>query len=62
MPTEERNLTDADVRAIVDEMEERMTARFYGDLGRGVWAVIWKAIIMAMIGLAAYGSIKGMKV
>lgn len=54
-------MTDADVDAICDRMEQRMTQRFYGDIGRGVWAVVWKAIIVAAIGLAAYGSVKGIK-
>jgi hypothetical protein len=58
---EERKLTDDDVRAIVDQMEERMTERFYGDFGRGVWAVVWKALVAALIVLAAYGSTKGFK-
>ncbi|MRW86773.1 hypothetical protein GJ698_22130 [Pseudoduganella sp. FT26W] len=56
-----RNLTDADVKAIVDEMEQRMTARFYGDIGRGVWGLVWKAAIAAMLVFAAYGSTKGFK-
>jgi hypothetical protein len=58
---EERKLSDDDVRAIVDEMEQRMTERFYGDIGRGVWAVVWKAIIAALVLVAAYGSTKGFK-
>jgi hypothetical protein len=58
---EERNLTDSDVQAIVDQMEKRMTERFYGDLGRGIWGVAWKAIIIALISIAAYGSLKGFK-
>lgn len=58
---EERKLSDDDVRAIVDEMEQRMTERFYGDIGRGVWAVVWKALIAALVLVAAYGSTKGFK-
>ncbi|MCG2585522.1 hypothetical protein [Massilia sp. TS11] len=61
MPEETRNLTDADVKAIADEMETRMVNRFYNDLGRGVWGMVWKAIIVALIGLAALGSVKGIK-
>lgn len=61
MPEENRKLTDEDVDAICDRMEERMTERFYGDIGRGVWAVVWKAAILAIIGIAAMGSVKGFK-
>lgn len=61
MPPVERNLTDDDVKAIVDTMEKRMTERFYGDIGRGVWGIAWKAILVAMVGVAAYGSLKGIK-
>jgi len=58
---QDRHLTDDDVKAIVDQLENRVTERFYGDLGRGVWGVVWKAIILAIIGIAAYGSTKGFK-
>ena len=58
---DDRNLTDDDVKAIVDRLETRVTERFYGDLGRGVWGLVWKAIILAAIGIAAYGSTKGFK-
>ena len=61
MGDENRNLTDADVRAVVDEMEKRMVNRFYGDIGRGVWAIAWSVIVVAMLGRASYGSIKGLK-
>ena len=61
MPEAERNLTDDDVKAIVDQMENRLAERFYGDLGRGVWSVVWKAIVVGMIAVAAYGSTKGFK-
>ncbi len=61
MLDENRNLTDDDVKAIVEKMEAAVVARFYNDLGRGVWAVVWKAIVVALIGIAAYGALKGMK-
>ena len=61
MPEEDRKLTDADIDAIVDRLETKVAERFYGDLGRGVWGVVWKAIVVAIVGIAAYGSVKGMK-
>ncbi len=50
-----RNLTDADVEAIADALKERIKEEFYTDLGKGVWAAAWKAIVMVLIGLAYYG-------
>jgi hypothetical protein len=56
-----RTLTDDDIAAIVKGLEHRLEDRFYKDVGRGVWAVVWKGLLMAMIGLAAYGATKGIK-
>lgn len=61
MAEDNRLLTDDDVKAIADALEQRIVERFYSDLGRGVWAVIWKAAIAVAIALAAAGSIKGLK-
>lgn len=59
--SEDRKLTDADVAAIVEALTGRVKQEFYADLGRGVWALAWKAIVAALVGLAAYGSLKGFK-
>ncbi len=61
MPTQERKLTDSDVKEIVDQLEERVAMRFYNDLGRGVWSIAWKVVLCAVVGVAAYGSMKGIK-
>ena len=52
----QRSLTDADVDAIVNKLEERVTTRFYSDLGRGVWAYCKKMILLGMLAIAAYGA------
>lgn len=57
----DRNLTDADVDAIVDALTSKVKQEFYADLGRGVWGIAWKAIVAVLVGLAAYGSLKGYK-
>ena len=57
-----RKLTDEDVKAVVEALENRIVARFYTDLGKGVWAVVWKALIVVLIGLAAAGAVKGTKI
>lgn len=55
---EERNLTDADVKALADEMERRMVNHFYRNLGHGIWKLAWKMVVLAVVGLAAYGAVK----
>jgi len=49
---EERNLTDADVKALATEFKNQ----FYSNLGKGVWSLVWKAMIGVLIALAYYGS------
>lgn len=53
--TEERNLTDADVDAIVTELKTQLVEDFYGEIGKGVWALIKKAILPVLLLLAVYG-------
>ena len=53
-----RQLTDEDVTAIVDALEGRLTDKFYRDLGKGLWGLFWKAIIGAIVFVAAYGALK----
>jgi len=64
MPEEKkagRTLTEGDIQAFADEMEKRMAARFYTNIGRGVWGLVWRALVAALLATAAYGSIKGIK-
>lgn len=56
-----RNLTEADVDAIVEGLCKRVKSEFYQDIGKGFWNFVWKAVIASMIGIAAYGGIKGIK-
>ena len=53
-----RQLSDDDVTAIVDALEGRLTDKFYRDLGKGLWGLFWKAIIGAIVFVAAYGALK----
>lgn len=61
--SDERNLTDADVAAIVDGFEGRLTNRFYQDVGKGAWSIvksiISKIFLTGVFALAAYGAMKG---
>jgi len=52
----DRNLTDADVAAIVEGLRKEMVESFYKDLGRGLWGAVLKALITALIGVAAYSA------
>ena len=54
----ERTLSDGDVTAIVDALEQRLTDKFHRDFGKGVWGMAWKAIVATLCFIAAYGSIK----
>lgn len=54
-----RVLTDADIAAIAAELEKRLTDNFYQDLGKGVWGLVKKALLAVLVGIAAYGAIKG---
>lgn len=56
-----RTLTEADVKAIVDELERRATQRFQLNVGRGVIGLAWKTGLYLAIWLAAYGAGGGFK-
>lgn len=53
-----RTLTDEDVQAIVEALSDRVKQEFYTDLGRGVWSLVWKAMVGALVAVAAIGAIK----
>ena len=52
----ERTLSNADVEAIVDALQQRVVQNFYRDLGRGVWGFVKKALLIVLLTLAAYGA------
>lgn len=51
-----RVFTDADIEALVDCLEGRLTKRFYLNLGRGIWGVFWKAILTLIVAVSVYGA------
>ncbi|WP_028534229.1 hypothetical protein [Paludibacterium yongneupense] len=51
----ERTLTDADVDAVLDRAFDRLR----NAVGGGVLSLVWRALIICFIGLAAYGATKG---
>ena len=48
-------LTEADLDRIVDKLEKRLLGRFYINLGKGVWAIAWKGLVVLLLGIAAFG-------
>lgn len=53
----ERNLTDDDVKALVDELEKRLEQQ----VGKGLIGLLWKAAVLGFLALAAYGFLRGDK-
>lgn len=58
---EKRSLTDADVKAIVTELQISMKSAFYNDIGKGFFGFIKKLMWMGALALAAYGAAKGIE-
>lgn len=55
MIEEQRTLTDADIEAI----SEKLIGQFYQNLGSGVWALVWRGLILLLISIAIYGASRG---
>lgn len=55
-----RKLSEEDVTAVVDELERRIVERFFSNVGKGVWNLVWRGLIVLMVVLAAYGAAKGL--
>ena len=51
-----RTLTDADIDALTEALREKVITEFYQDLGKGIWALVWRGIIIAAIAIAAIGA------
>lgn len=51
-----RTLTPADVRAIVEQLEKKMTQRFFENLGRGLWGLLLAGLAAVLLFLAAWGA------
>lgn len=56
---EQRKLTDEDIHALVDELEARLERKFYLNLGRGIWSIVWRSFVAVALFLVAVGSYKG---
>jgi hypothetical protein len=52
----ERNITNADARAIAIALRDEIKREFYSDLGKGVWGYIKKTLFIGLIAVSAYGA------
>lgn len=55
MGEDNRNLTDEDVAAIVSSLKGELVKDFYGEVGKGVWTWVKKALILVLLLLAIQG-------
>lgn len=51
-----RTLTEEDVKAIAEQIENGITQRFTFNVGRGVLGLVWRVVLYALIATAAYGA------
>ncbi len=61
MQEEHRNLTDEDVKAIVNELQRSLKSTFYTDIGKGFFGFIKGLMWLGALALAAYGASKGIE-
>lgn len=50
----ERNLTDADVSAIVEKLKDEIARDLFAEAGKGLWLWVRKTLIWALLLFAAY--------
>lgn len=50
-----RNLTEEDIDALASKILEKAQVNFYKGVGQGVWGLIKKALLPALLILAMYG-------
>ena len=48
-------LTDAEIEAIAERVTEKLEDKLYTNVGQGVMGLVWRGVIIIMIGLAGYG-------
>ncbi len=51
-----RTLTDADVEAISQALYDKITDDFYKDLGKGIWSIVRKVVVAAILFVLGYGA------
>lgn len=56
-----RTLTEDDVKAIAEQIENGITQRFQLNVGRGVLALVWRVVLYLLVATAAFGAGGGFK-
>lgn len=59
MSDQPTKLSEADADLIASKLEQRLVEHFHLNVGKGVWALAWKTVVVCIVILAAYGSLKG---
>lgn len=59
MGEDKAKLSEEDIEKIVNKIEERFEQKFYLNLGKGLWNIVWRLAVLTIIGIAAYGTLHG---
>ncbi len=49
-------LSEEDRDAIARKVFSRFQDQFYMNVGKGLWRLVWKVVILGLIAIAAYGA------
>ena len=52
-------LTDQDREEIANKVFAKFQDQFFMNVGKGVWKLVWRTVILCLIALAAYGAGSG---
>lgn len=52
----QQHLNEEDIELIVDKVCEKLERKLYLNIGSGVFGLLWKGILVILIGVAAYGA------
>lgn len=57
-PEERRSrvLTDEDAEAVAAAFKRQVLGDLYKNFGMGVWGIIWRALIVGLLAIAAFGA------
>lgn len=50
-----KHLSEEDIDRIVDKVCNQIENRLYSNVGQGIVGLLWRGVLLAIIGLAAYG-------
>lgn len=53
---EQPKISEEEIDVIVDKVCDKLEKRLYLNIGQGIMSLAWKAILLGLIALAAYGA------